>query len=208
VVLRWFVLPCFCSLFCILEQVVGRLPGTSVYRNIKQYPQAELYDGLIVVRIDAPLFFASAQNVRDKIRKYRLRAERKLAEEGSGELKYLIIELTPVSHIDTSALHILEDMLVNYSSRGQQLVFSNPSLSVMQRMVSSGFADRVGRQHFFSCSHDAVNWCLDQMDCEAMSEHASTRGRESPSVDALIHEDAVDSDEAGTAVEAASDFEV
>lgn len=135
--------------------------------------------------------------MRDKIRKYRLAAERRLAEEGRGELKYLIIELTPVSHIDTSALHILEDMLVNYSSRGQQLCFSNPSLRVMQRLVTSGFADRAGREHFFSCSHDAVNWCLDQMDVEAMSEHESTRGRESPSVSSLMNDDDVSADAAG-----------
>jgi len=110
---------------------------------------------------------------------------------GDPELvRYFIIELTPVSHIDTSALHILEDMLVNYSSRGQQLLFSNPSLNVMNRMVLSGFADRCGRQHFFSCSHDAVNWCLQQMDVEAMSEHASTREVDSPSVDSLINDEA------------------
>jgi len=168
--------------------VLGRLPGTSVYRNVKQYPQAELYDGIVIVRIDAPLFFANAQNVRDKIRKYRLAAEKRLAEDGRGELKYLIIELTPVSHLDTSALHILEDMLVNYSSRGQQLCFTNPSLLVMKRMVSSGFADRCGREHFFSCSHDAVNWCLDQMDLEAMSEHLSTRRIDDVEIDSLLND--------------------
>jgi len=107
-------------------------------------------------------------------------------------VKYFIIELTPVSHIDTSALHILEDMHENYTSRGQQLLFSNPSLKVMQRLVLSGFADRVGREHFFSCSHDAVNWCLDQMDVEAMSEHESTGGRESPEVQALIDGESFD----------------
>ena len=51
--------------------VLGRLPGTSLYRNIKQYPNAERYDGLVIVRLDGPLFFANAQNIRDKVRKYK-----------------------------------------------------------------------------------------------------------------------------------------
>lgn len=151
--------------------VLGRLPGTTVYRNIKQYPEAERTDGVVIIRVDAPLFFANAQNVRDKIRKYRLVAEADLAERQGCDLKFIIVEMTPVSHIDTSALHILEDMLINYQSRGQILVFANPGLSVMKRLRASGFVEKAGREHFFSSSHDAVNWCLAQMDTEAQSVH-------------------------------------
>jgi sulfate transporter 4 len=150
--------------------VLGRLPGTSVYRDVKQYPQAERYDGIVLMRIDAPLYFANAQNVRDKIRKYRHYAEE---EATTREIKFLILDMSPVSHVDTSALHILEDMNVNYRSRGQQLCFSNPSLLVMQRLVASGLAERIGREHFFTSTHDAVNWCLHEMDCEATSLHES-----------------------------------
>ena len=155
--------------------VMGRLPGTTVYRNIKQYPEAERYDGLVLMRIDAPLYFANAQNVRDKIRKYRLQAEAELEARSPGSrVKYLVLDISPVSHIDTSALHILEDMNVNYCSRGQQICYSNPSLLVMERFVSSGLADKIGREHFFTSLHDAVNWCLHEMDCEATSVHEST----------------------------------
>uniref|UniRef100_A0A7S3DR71 STAS domain-containing protein n=1 Tax=Entomoneis paludosa TaxID=265537 RepID=A0A7S3DR71_9STRA len=158
--------------------VLGRLPGTNVYRNIKQYPEAERYDGIVMVRIDAPLYFANMQNVRDKIRKYRFQAESELHANHSfdASLKYLILELASVSHIDTSALHILQDMYVTYKSRGQQMVFVNPSLLVMQRMVDSGFVNLVGRDSFFACLHDALHWCLEDMDQEAVSIHLSAHG--------------------------------
>jgi len=29
--------------------VLGRLPGTSMYRNVEQYPEVEWYDGLVIV---------------------------------------------------------------------------------------------------------------------------------------------------------------
>jgi sulfate transporter 4 len=155
--------------------VLGRLPGTNVYRNIKQYPEAELYDGIVLVRVDAPLYFANASNVRDKIRKYRHVAEAKMAER-NGEVKFLIMDFSPVSHIDTSALHLLEAMDVNFKSRGQQLCFADPNMKVMEMMVASGFADKVGRDHFFFALHDAVNWCLHEMDCEATSQYESIKG--------------------------------
>jgi sulfate transporter 4 len=167
--------------------VLGRLPGSAVYRDIKQYPEAERYDGIVLTRIDAPLYFANAQNIRDKIRKYRLEAEQEL-ETSSPRIavKYLIIELGSVAHIDTSALHILEDMNSNYASRGQQLCFTNPSLKVMECLVASGLADKVGRDHFFISLHDAVNWCLNEMDCEAVSVFESSQGVPPASVSSAV----------------------
>ena len=143
-----------------------------MYRNVKQYPEAERYDGIVLVRIDAPVYFANAQNVRDKIRKYRLAAQEELNAH-NGTVKYLVLEMSPVSHVDTSALHILEDMYETYLARGQQMCFANPNLKVMQRMVDSGFAEIVGDEHFFVSLHDAVSWCLNELDTEAVSIHES-----------------------------------
>ena len=39
--------------------ILGRLPGTNVYRNVKQYPEAKTHPGLLIVRVDAPFYFAS-----------------------------------------------------------------------------------------------------------------------------------------------------
>lgn len=148
--------------------VLGRLPGTRHYRNVKQYPEVERYHGIVIVRIDAPLFFANAQNVRDKIRKYRLAS--------SEDTRYFIIDLAPVSHIDTSALHILTDMYETYLERGQQLLFANPSLRVMRFLTDAGFYTLVGREHFFTCLQDAVEHCLTEMDTEAVSVHVMESG--------------------------------
>lgn len=143
--------------------VLGRLPGTNVYRNIKQYPEAENYDGIVMVRIDAPIYFANTQNVREKLSKYERNAEMQL-EESNGSIKYMVLEFSPVSHIDTSALHILADITNNYRKRGIQLCICNPGVIVMERLVRSGLVDKIGRDHIFASIHDCVNWCLDEMD--------------------------------------------
>jgi sulfate transporter 4 len=44
---------------------LGRLKETSVYRNVKQYPDAEEYDGIIIIRFDAPLYFANSEYTRE-----------------------------------------------------------------------------------------------------------------------------------------------
>jgi sulfate transporter 4 len=46
--------------------VLGRLPGTTVYRNMKQYPEAYTYNGIVIVRIDAPIYFANISYIKDR----------------------------------------------------------------------------------------------------------------------------------------------
>ena len=38
---------------------LGRLPGTHVFRNIRQYTEASTIPGILIVRVDAPFYFAS-----------------------------------------------------------------------------------------------------------------------------------------------------
>jgi hypothetical protein len=62
----------------------------------------------------------------------------------------------------------------------------------MERLDTSGFIDKVGREHFFACMHDAVQFCLNEMDCEAISMHESVHERDSTNtLDALDVEDPV-----------------
>jgi sulfate transporter 4 len=144
--------------------VLGRLPGSTVYRNIKQYPLAERYDGIVIVRIDAPIYFANTDNIRSKLLKYEEVAEEELAGKGGGDVKFIILELSPVSYIDSSALHILQVMVGDYKARGIQIILTNPSVSVMEALVRSKVADHIGREHMFASMHDAAKWCLDRMD--------------------------------------------
>lgn len=175
--------------------MLGRLPGTHHYRNIKQYPDAEQYDGIVLVRVDAPIYFANTQHVRDKIHKYYQRAEEKLqggersgdGDDEAGEdnpsealsddvqrVRFVILELTPVSHIDTSALHTLQEMSASFrKDRGIQLCLSNPNPRVMSRLVSSGLVEEIGRDYIFVSMQDAVHYCLDHMDMVEIERHES-----------------------------------
>jgi sulfate transporter 4 len=162
--------------------VLGRLPGSTVYRNVKQYTEAERYDGIVAVQIDAPIYFANTLSIREKLEKYERTAEKLLQErqqqqqqqqEGvEHKVKYIVLELSPVSHVDTSGLHILHDMLRLYKDRGIQLCFSNPGVQVMERFQTSGLAAEVGEEHIFVTMHDAMTWCLHELDTAAVSQHA------------------------------------
>ena len=48
--------------------LLGRWPGTEVFHRLDQNPDSETYPGLVIIRFDGPLFFATANALRDKIR--------------------------------------------------------------------------------------------------------------------------------------------
>ena len=78
---------------------------------------------------------------------------------GTASVEFIILERSAVAHIDSSAMHQLHAMIEEYRSRGQELVFSNPSLNVMEQLEASGVAGVL-----FTSSHDAVSWCLLELD--------------------------------------------
>lgn len=46
--------------------LLGNLPGTSVYRSVVQYPDAATVPGIITVRIDAAIYFANSNYIRER----------------------------------------------------------------------------------------------------------------------------------------------
>lgn len=131
--------------------VLGRLPGTTVYRNTKQYPEAERYDGILLCRIDAPIYFANTLHIREKLNKYERRTK---------NCRYVIVDMSPVSHIDTSGLHILHDIFETYKSRNIKLCFCNPNVSVMESFRLDGFDELIGEENIFINAHNAVVSCM------------------------------------------------
>lgn len=50
----------------VIAAVLGRLPGTTVYRNVMQYPEAYIYHGIVILRIDSPIYFANINFIKER----------------------------------------------------------------------------------------------------------------------------------------------
>ncbi|XP_074576535.1 LOW QUALITY PROTEIN: putative sulfate transporter 4.2 [Curcuma longa] len=141
--------------------VLGRLPGTTVYRNVVQYPEAYTYNGIVVIRIDAPIYFANISYIKDRLREYELNVDRS-TKRGSdvGRIYFIILEMSPVTYIDSSAIQALKDLHQEYKSRGIQIAIANPNQGVHLLLSRSRVIDLIGAEWFFVRVHDAVQVCL------------------------------------------------
>ncbi|XP_020585462.1 probable sulfate transporter 4.2 isoform X2 [Phalaenopsis equestris] len=144
--------------------VLGRLPGTTVYRTIEQYPEAYVYIGIVVVRIDAPLYFANISYIKDRLRQYELVVSGSTWNGSADEkIYFVIIEMAPIPYIDSSAVQALKDLHQEYKSREIQIAISNPNRKVLQTLSRAGLIELIGKRWYFVSVHDAVRACLQEM---------------------------------------------
>jgi len=85
-------------------------------------------------------------------------------------VEYAILDLSPNGNMDTTALRSLQELVDDYIGRGVQLCLCNPGTDVMEVLVSSGFADKVGYDNIFVSEHQAVSVCLERLGDQKLKE--------------------------------------
>ncbi|KAF3433777.1 hypothetical protein FNV43_RR24880 [Rhamnella rubrinervis] len=141
--------------------VLGRLPGTTVYRNVQQYPEAYTYNGIVIVRIDAPIYFANISYIKDRLREYEVDVDRSTKRGPEVErIYFVILEMAPVTYIDSSAVQALKDLHQEYKMRDIQIAISNPNREVLLTLSRSGAVEIIGKEWYFVRVHDALQVCL------------------------------------------------
>ncbi|XP_027094835.1 low affinity sulfate transporter 3-like isoform X1 [Coffea eugenioides] len=144
-------------------EVLGRVPGTSTFSNVIQYPMATKIPGLLIIRINSgSLCFANANSIRERILLRILRLLGDENEENSKDnIRVLVLDISNVMGIDTSAIIALEELHRELVSRGIELAFASPKWQVMSKLKLAKFVDKVGRGRFFLNVEDAVDVFFD-----------------------------------------------
>ncbi|KQQ89247.1 SulP family inorganic anion transporter [Massilia sp. Leaf139] len=120
--------------------VLGRIPGTEHFRNIERY-SAETAPGLLLLRVDAGLFFGNAEAVNERV-------EDEIAARP--DTRHLVLVLSAVNAIDTSALFALGELNAMLRTRGIGLHLSEVKGPVMDRLKHSALLGALNGRLFLS----------------------------------------------------------
>ncbi|KAM7253251.1 hypothetical protein ACFE04_025869 [Oxalis oulophora] len=146
--------------------ILGKIPRTSVYRNINQYPDASRVPGVLVVRVDSAIYFSNSNYVRERILRWVTDEEESLKSASLPEISYVIVEMAPVTDIDTSGIHALEDLYRSLQKRSIQLLLANPGPIVIEKLHTSKFPTMIGEDKIFLTVADAISWCSPKLSDE------------------------------------------
>ena len=134
--------------------VLGRIAGSEHFRNIERYP-AETQPDLLVLRIDANLFFGNVEAVQTRI-------EEELRCHASA--RHLVLVMTAVSSIDTTALLALRELNQSFKRRGLGLHLAEVKGPVMDRLRESDLLPQLNGRLFLSTAkawdylHGRASW--------------------------------------------------
>ena len=109
--------------------VVGRVPGTEHFRNVKHY-QVETSENLLTLRIDEALYFPNTRYLETLV--FRLVAERP-------GLKHVVLMCPAVNDIDLSALETLENINDVLADSGISLHLSEVKVPIMKILEGTRF---------------------------------------------------------------------
>jgi SulP family sulfate permease len=120
--------------------VVGEVPGTGHFRNVKRH-QVITRSDILSLRVDESLYFANANFVESHI--YSLL-------DKQPEVRHVILMCTAVNEIDLSALEALESVNRQLSERGITLHLSEVKGPVMDVLRQTHFLDDLSGKVFLS----------------------------------------------------------
>ena len=120
--------------------IVGQVPGTHHFRNVKRH-KVMTSPKVLSVRIDESLYFANARYLEDKL------YDEAVAQEG---IRDVVLICAAVNGIDASALESLEALNERLKAAGVRFHLSEVKGPVMDRLKRSHFLDELTGRVFLS----------------------------------------------------------
>ncbi len=127
--------------------ILGREPGTQVYRDLDEHPGDETDPGVAVIRIDGGLFFATAGALDERVR----------AILGSQPgLHSLVLDLEGVNFVDSQGAAKMSELHELTDANGVELRLARLKPDVSDVLAADGLIDLIGRDRIHGNVHRAV----------------------------------------------------
>lgn len=129
---------------------LGRIPGRRGYHDVSRHPEhAAFVNGVVLLRFDAPLFFANGSIFDDWVRE--------MVDDAGSEIHTVILAAEPVTGIDTTAFDELVELDDYLSANGIRLVFAEMKGPVKDVLRRYGSEDRFTPDRFYPTVGAAVD---------------------------------------------------
>jgi sulfate permease, SulP family len=117
------------------------------YGNIERPAERSPIQGLEILRLNGPLFFANALRFRNEVRSLL---------SGSNPLKAILINLHANFGIDLSSTDMLLGLVAEAKRTNTEILFAELQDPVRQMFRRSGLLDRIGEERLFPTVDDGV----------------------------------------------------
>ena len=129
--------------------VLGRMPGRApTFGDLARHPDAEPIAGLVIVRLDAPLYFFNANVARSQI----------LATV-AGQApppRAVVIDLAASADLDVTTSDMLLELVADLRARDIEVLVAHVKGTVRDRLRKTGLMDEIGEDRVYLSIASAV----------------------------------------------------
>ncbi|CAI7841297.1 unnamed protein product [Closterium sp. NIES-53] len=137
-------------------RLLGLLPGGAATAvSVLQFPNSTLCEGIVMLRIESPLYFPAANFCRQRIKKLCDAYARGYQQP----VRHCILDLSVMHDIDVSGIDGLKELHRDLSEKSIQLCLSSASRDVLRKLWDANFLAEMGEQWLFVTPADAVKLC-------------------------------------------------
>jgi MFS superfamily sulfate permease-like transporter len=128
---------------------LGRVPGhRATFADLSRHPDAHAVPGLLIVRLDAPLYFFNANVAMTQIEG--------LVEAGEPDVHGVLIDLAATADIDVTTTDMLFGLVRELHGRSIEVLLAQVKGSVRDRMRRTGLMDEVSEDRVYLSVGSAV----------------------------------------------------
>jgi high affinity sulfate transporter 1 len=130
---------------------LGRVPGApGVYSDLIRHPENIPVPGVLIVRLDAQLYYANALTTRDKVKS--------MIAEREPPVQAVVFDASAQDEIDLTSTEVLKGLLKELNNSSIQVFVADLHAPVADAARKSGLLDAIGEDHIFLTVEDAVRF--------------------------------------------------
>jgi SulP family sulfate permease len=127
--------------------LLGREAGTQVFRELDEHPEDERFPGVVVLRLDGGLFFATSDALEDRIREVAL---------STSDIGGIVLDCEGIDFIDSQGSAKLREILELTEQAGVTLRLARVKPAVRELLRRDHVLDRIGGHRIHGNVHRAV----------------------------------------------------
>ncbi len=142
--------------------VMGEIKGTNEFRNIERYPEAITDVDILIIRLDARLFYANMNVLRDKIHQEIV--------DSNNSIELVILSGKAINGIDASSLEMLKNLIKSLNDLGIELYLTGFKGKVRDKIKQAGLADKELKNKCFISVKSGIDYFRNEMIDEKFME--------------------------------------
>ncbi|KAI8059491.1 sulfate transporter family-domain-containing protein [Gongronella butleri] len=144
--------------------VMGRVKGSLCdFQAMSTGRKVEQLDGVLIVRMDDPLYFANCGKFKDllhRLEQYGDLSVHPAEEPRYASLQHVVFDFGSMDYIDASAVHQLYEIISVYQTRRVKVYLVNIHPNIIDALTQSSVLELVGSHHIFDSITQAIQ-CID-----------------------------------------------